>query len=227
VRGATRSRATLTNLLILINVLAFAWEFATGAFSGTPQHQAFVLEADGALNGYDVLQNGQWWRIVTGAFLHGGILHIGVNMFSLYVLGRPTEQIFGRLRLAIIYALALVASGLAVVYFAQPDVSTIGASGAIFGLFGALFAIGAREGKAGVPLIKQMVPWLVINLAFDFYAPGISWQAHIGGLIAGFVVGLVLFPQRAREPEVAYAFQPRADQHRVQTIEQPPVEPPA
>jgi membrane associated rhomboid family serine protease len=218
---------SLTNLLIAVNVLVFLWEYATGTFSGTNQQQSLALYDRGGLYGVAVLQNGEWWRIVTGGFLHGGIAHIALNMFALYQVGRFVEMLYGKRRFALIYALALVGSGLAVV-FLTPDEVTIGASGAIFGLFGALVSVGVRMGPRGRSLITQVLPIIVINLVFTFAFPGISWAAHVGGLITGFVAGLLLYmvSPRERQRAYAYAFQPTADRGRVQTIEQPPAEPP-
>ena len=218
---------TLTNVLIAVNVLVFLWEYGTGTFWGTSQQQSLALYDHGGLYGKAVLLDGQWWRIVTGAFLHGEIAHIALNMFALFQVGRFVEMLYGKLRFALIYAIALVGSGLAVVYL-TPDEVTIGASGAIFGLFGALVAVGVRMGPRGRSLITQVLPIIVINLVFTFAFPGISWAAHVGGLITGFVAGYLLFmvSPRERSRAYAYAFQPAADQGRVQTIEQPPVEPP-
>ncbi len=138
-----------------------------------------------------VLQ-GQWWRIVTGAFLHGGWLHVGLNMFALYQVGTFVEYVIGPARMLSIYLIAMLGSGLAVTLF-QPGVPTVGASGAIFGLFGALVAIGLRMGARGRALIGQTLPIIIINLIFGFSVPNISNAGHIGGLISGFFAGFVLF----------------------------------
>ncbi|MBV9440561.1 MAG: rhomboid family intramembrane serine protease, partial [Candidatus Eremiobacteraeota bacterium] len=139
---------TLTNLLIAINVVAFVWLTTTGGLSNDR-----ALYDHGALFGPAALQ-GQWWRIVTAAFLHGGIMHVGLNMLALYQVGNLVESILGRARFAAIYALSLIGSGLAVV-IVTPNELTIGASGAIFGLFGALVAIGLRAGPRGRGLVGQ------------------------------------------------------------------------
>jgi len=119
-----------------------------------------------------------------------------------------------------------VGSGLTVIWF-NYDQPTLGASGAIFGLFGALVAVGLRLGRRGRALIGQVVPIVVLNLIFTFAVPGISAAAHVGGLITGFVVGFVLFmmPSRQRERVYAYAFAPPPDPAGVVTIDQEP-EPP-
>jgi membrane associated rhomboid family serine protease len=153
-----------------------------------------------------VLIDHQWWRIITAAFLHGSLMHIFVNMISLWSLGRFIEYIAGSWRMAFIYAVSLVASGLCVVFFSAHDVPTVGASGAIFGLFGALFAIGLKLGKPGMQLIRDNIGILVLNLIITFTVPLISREAHVGGLIAGFIVTLLIyFPPRRVAPAVVDA----------------------
>jgi membrane associated rhomboid family serine protease len=219
-------RLTLTNVLVVVNVLAFVWQTTTRG--GVEYDHGYLIPML-------VLNHGEWWRIVSAAFLHANVAHIGLNMIALFSLGREVEALFGKARFALLYAVAVVGSGLAVVYFAT-DVTlpTLGASGAIYGLFGALVAAGLRLGRRGRTMIMSVIPVLVLNLAFTFSVPGISWQAHVGGLITGFVAGLVLF-MGARGRRVAYAYayaaapggtaaplttiEPEPD---VETIEQPP-----
>jgi membrane associated rhomboid family serine protease len=147
-----------------------------------------------------LVRQGEWWRIVTGAFLHGGLLHIALNMFALYQVGRFVEAVTGPVRMLAIYLVAMVGSGVAVTLL-QPEAPTVGASGAIFGLFGALVAIGLRLGRPGRALIAQTLPIIVINLVFGFSVANISNAGHIGGLLAGFVAGFALFMMRPRAPE--------------------------
>lgn len=189
----------ITRLLILINILAYAWEVWTGALRTNES-----LYAHGALLPAAVIQDHEWWRIVSSAFLHGNIIHIGVNMLSLYWLGRFIELALGSARMLLVYIISMIAAGIAVVYFAPPDALTVGASGAIFGLFGALFAIGLRLRERGQELVRSNIGILVINLVYGFAFPGIAWQAHIGGLIAGFIITFLIFwpPQPVRT--VAY-----------------------
>lgn len=206
------SRLTLTNLLVAINVLAYVWEVATGG--PNVDH--------GWLYG-PAVAHGEWWRIVTAAFLHGSITHIAFNMIALYQLGNDVELLYGRVRFALIYAIALLGSSFAVLQFSYNE-PTLGASGAIYGLFGAIVAVGLRLGKRGRGLIGRVLPVLLLNLAFTYTFPGISAAAHVGGLIAGLLAGLVLFmmPSRYRDAAYAYAFAPSDDAAGVQTIEQPP-----
>jgi membrane associated rhomboid family serine protease len=188
---------TVTNALILANVAVYAFI----ALHGGPSERNPYYVA-GMLYGDAVLQGGQWYRVITGAFLHGGLAHIGLNMFALYQLGTFVESALGPWRMALIYAISLLGGGLAVVYF-DPHNPTVGASGAIFGLFGALFAIGLRLGKRGRSLISQTIPILIINLVFTFAVPFISKAGHLGGLVSGFVAGLILFAMQRRPPEPA------------------------
>lgn len=178
----------VTRALIALNVLAYVWELYTGAL-----HSNAALVRDGVLVPILVTQNHEYWRIITSAFLHAGIWHIGLNMLSLYWLGRFIEVVLRPFRMAVVYFAALIVSGITVVLFSPPDAATLGASGAIFGLFGALFAIGLKLGERGRELVQSNIGILVINLLWTFMVPGISWQAHVGGLIAGFVLTYILF----------------------------------
>jgi rhomboid protease GluP len=196
-----------TNVLVAINVLLYIWEQTTGAFTS---NQALVDH--GAIYGPLVTQ-GQWWRVVTGAFLHGGLLHVSLNMFALFQVGTFLEMLVGPRRMLITYVISLVGSGVAVVLFNYNQV-TVGASGAIFGIFGALVAIGLRLGPRGRGLVQQTLPIILINLAIGFSVPNISSVGHLGGLISGFVAGLALImlhqtPSQAAEaadaPEVPLA----------------------
>lgn len=176
---------TATNVLILINAIVFVWELATGAM-----RNGLTLVQHGALYGPYVV-DGQWWRIVSGAFLHAGWWHIALNMFALYQVGTFLEVLLGAPRMLLAYTLSLLGAGVAVVWF-NFDVPTVGASGAIYGIFGALVAIGLRLGKRGRGLVAQTLPIILINLALTFAIPGFSAAGHIGGLLTGFVVGLFL-----------------------------------
>ena len=196
----------ITRFLIAVNVLAFLWELAAGGPSvlgsfDSPGAQHVLYSA--TLVPADVLQGHQWWRIITGAFLHGGLIHIGVNMLSLWFLGRFIEYALGSWRMLLVYMVSLVVSGLGVVYFSNPVTPTLGASGAIFGLFGALFAIGFKLGKPGMDLVRSNIGILVLNLIITFSVPVISWQAHVAGLLAGFVLTYAIYYPPRRVAPVA------------------------
>jgi membrane associated rhomboid family serine protease len=201
----------ITRFLIVLNLIGYLWEIwvgGSGMLSGFGSDTSGVARVlnDGALIPAYVLQYGQWWRILTGAFLHGGLIHIGVNMMSLWFLGRFIEYALGSWRMLVVYVVSLVASGLGVVYFSSPLVPTIGASGAIFGLFGALFAIGFKLGKPGMDLVRANIGILVLNLIITFTVPAISWQAHVAGLLAGFALTYAIYyPPRRVVPVVVDA----------------------
>lgn len=219
----------ITRFLIVLNVIGYLWEISVGGpgmLSGFGGAGTERVLSEGALIPAAVLQNGQWWRIVTGGFLHAGLLHIGVNMMSLWFLGRFIELALGSWRMLLVYMVSLVASGLGVVFFSNPLVATVGASGAIFGLFGALFAIGFKLGKPGMELVRANVGILVLNLIITFTVPQISWQAHLAGLLAGFVLTYAIyFPPRRVAPVVVDAstgreleteYESPGDHHRAQ-----------
>lgn len=185
-------RSSVTIVLILINVAVYVFmALHGGASESNPYYIA------GVLYGPYVVQLGQWYRIVTSAFMHEGIPHIALNMFALYQLGSFVETFLGAWRMLVVYAISLAGGGLAIVYFSPHD-PTVGASGAIFGLFGALFAIGVRMGKPGRALISQTLPVLALNLVFTFAVPNISKAGHVGGLVSGFLAGLAFYAMRRR-----------------------------
>ena len=199
----------ITRFLIFLNVAAFVWEIRVagpGMLSGFGGGDIDAVLQAGALYPIRVLQYHEWWRIFTSAFLHGGLVHIAVNMFSLWVLGQFIEGIAGSARMLFIYLFSLVASGLGVIYFSAPDVPTLGASGAIFGLFGALFAIGFKLGKPGMQLVRDNIGILVLNLFMTFTISAISKSAHVAGLIAGFIITYIIYyPPHRVQPVVTDA----------------------
>jgi membrane associated rhomboid family serine protease len=202
VRGARSiggGAAAVTTALIAINVIAFVAELGT---NNSP-NGAFER---GALYGPLVAQ-GEWWRLVTGGFLHAqggyGFIHIGFNMYLLWVLGQMLEPAVGRLRFLGIYAVGLLA-GRAGAIAVSPHSVTVGASGAVFGLMGAtFFEMRAR----GIDPFQTGIGGLIlINLVFSFAFSGISIGGHIGGLIGGSLAALALqAADRTRRPELGYA----------------------
>ena len=124
---------------------------------------------------------GEYYRLVTSAFMHYGILHLAFNMWALYVLGPPLEAHLGRLRYAFLYGVSAL-GGSVLVYLLSPlNAATVGASGAIFGLFGATFVASKKLHLD----VRWLLTLIAINLAMTFSLPGISWQGHIGGLVTG------------------------------------------
>ncbi|MGW2516024.1 rhomboid family intramembrane serine protease [Streptomyces sp. NPDC001617] len=131
---------------------------------------------------------GEYYRMVTSMFTHQEIWHIGFNMLSLWWLGGPLEAALGRARYLAVYFTSGLAGSALVYLLASPTTTTLGASGAIFGLFGATAVLMRRLNYD----LRPIIALLVINLIFTFSWSGISWQAHIGGLVGGLVTGYAM-----------------------------------
>ena len=182
--GVMSGGAPVTKVLIGINVALFLAELLTGAVSamgGTGPR----LVSMGALVPY-LVAHGEYWRLFTAMWLHGGLLHVAFNMYALYIGGSYLEMIAGKGKYLAIYLVAGVAGNVAVYLLAAPISVTIGASTAIFGIFGALFiySLHNRDSAVGRAL-SSMGTVILINLVITFVVPGISWQGHVGGLIGG------------------------------------------
>jgi membrane associated rhomboid family serine protease len=136
-----------------------------------------------------IARTGEYWRLIGTAFLHYGFLHIAVNMISLAVLGPGVERVFGRVRFAVLYIVAALGGSVAVYAFdPNPLQATAGASAAIFGLFGALIVLYRKLGLD----IRALIPTILINAYITYRVPNISWIGHLGGLVTGALVALVL-----------------------------------
>lgn len=135
------------------------------------------------------------WQMLTAAFLHGSWLHILFNMYTLYIFGQAIEPMLGRARYLALYLIAGFGGSVAVLLFSNPTSSVVGASGAIYGLMGAYFVLLRSIGERG----GQMTGLIAFNLIFSFLNPGISWQAHIGGLAVGAAVAAIY--SNTRKPE--------------------------
>ncbi len=141
--------------------------------------------------------HGQAWRMVTAAFLHSGFTHLGFNMYALYALGREVERLFGPHRFLLLYAYALTGGSLFVVAFAPLHSATIGASGAILGVMGAMMAYLARYSKRMPNARRELLSlsgWAVLNLMIGLM-PNVSLWGHLGGLLFGLVAGWILTPR--------------------------------
>ncbi len=179
-RGATD--ALVTKALIGANVVIYLIEASQGGGLNSPGGS--IVEK-WALYGPSVAQ-GDWWRLITAAFLHASILHIALNMYVLWVIGGPVERYLGRARfLALYFVSGLAGSAGALVL--TPTAVTVGASGAIFGILGALLII---EWQTTGRLAGNAMTWIVINLALSFVISNISIGGHVGGLIGGILVTL-------------------------------------
>jgi membrane associated rhomboid family serine protease len=192
---STASDPIVTYVLIAINVVVF---LASGQFGVGSTGNGSTVYTHGALYG-PAVANGDWWRIATSGFLHAGLLHIGFNMYLLYLLGQMLETSIGSLRFGLIYVVALFGGSLGAL-IVSPDAVTVGASGAVFGLMGA--AAVELQGRGINPFETGIGGLILFNLAFSFLFSGISIGGHIGGLIAGAIVGgLFLLADRRRLPE--------------------------
>jgi membrane associated rhomboid family serine protease len=203
----------VTYALIAINVIAF---LAEGRLTGSGGGGAGNLFNRGALIGsgievgpaghgltYIGVAYGQWWRMVTSGFLHVNLIHIGFNMYLLYLLGQILEPALGSVRFAVLYFVSLLTGSLVALAVSPHDL-TVGASGAVFGLMGAVLL------EARVRQIPQLQNWvaglIVLNLALSFTISGISWGGHVGGLIGGALCTLVLqLGDRHRQRALALA----------------------
>jgi membrane associated rhomboid family serine protease/Flp pilus assembly protein TadD len=191
----------ITTGLIGLNALVFLVMVLRGVspFLPSPQQAIAFGAADGALT-----LNGQWWRLVTCMFVHFGIVHIGLNMWCLWNLGRAAEQLMGRASYLLAYFVSGIFSSIASVYW-HPMAASAGASGAIFGMAGALVSyVYLKKTPSHLQINSRMLgslgTFIAYNLVFGAL-PGISNAAHIGGLVMGLAVGATLPAAGASEPE--------------------------
>jgi membrane associated rhomboid family serine protease len=187
----------VTYVLIAINTVLWLAELATGQGGGQGGGTAFAL---GALFGPAVADGHQYWRLVTGAFLHSnqlpfGLLHIGFNMYLLYYLGRLLEPAIGRLKFVAIYFTALLCGSFGALLI-SPLSPTVGASGAVFGLMGA--AVVVMRARGIDPWQSGIGPLIVFNLLLTFGLRNISIGGHIGGLVGGALAAYLLVEMGAR-----------------------------
>ncbi len=176
--GFGAAQPYLTMAIIAVNALIFLAQMAG----------ANTLESDFLLNVAPVEGGGEWWRILTSGFLHGGLIHIGFNMYLLWMLGQSLEQRFGIFTYGATYLAGLLGGSLGAMLI-EPTASVVGASGAVFALMG-LVAVLQRKG--GINIWQSGIGGLVlINIMFSF-TPGISLGGHAGGLVAGVLSGVLL-----------------------------------
>ncbi len=176
----------VTYILIAINVAVFAYSTLNPS----------IVVVGAQIN--PLVAQGEYWRIFTGMFLHANILHIGFNMLSLFFVGRAIEVYYGKWRYLAIYLLSGIAGGI-LYFFTSPGGEAIGASGAIFGVFGALgvfYFVNRRSlGAYGRGAIGNWLFWIGLNLVFGLTDPNIALFAHIGGLIVGMLIAFALAPR--------------------------------
>jgi rhomboid protease GluP len=186
-------RYKLTYALIILNSIVYLISaFLSQNFTDMDMQ---TLVDMGALYGPYTVQDGEWWRLFTAMFLHGGMTHILMNMISLYIVGRAADMYFDTKSYLSIYLFSGLLGGLASLYM-HPDSVGVGASGAIFGIFGALagFFLAHREKIAShsKAFMKDFAIIIGINLVIGFSIPSVDVSAHVGGLVVGLIGGFVL-----------------------------------
>ncbi|MCX6453498.1 MAG: rhomboid family intramembrane serine protease [Actinobacteria bacterium] len=165
-----------TSLIVLISGCFLLGEYVFPNL----QSQLALFYGGNYSNGYfPGVSTGQWYRLLTVALTHAGWLHLIFNMLALYSIGTPIENFLGRVRYSIIFLGSLIAA-------------SVGASGAIYGLFGSLFVIGKKSGAN----YQNITGVIIVNLLITFTVPGIDWRAHLGGLVAGVVITYPLMFRR-------------------------------
>jgi len=193
---------TVTMTLIAVNLIVFVAEFVTGGpvLNGSTG----VVVNKGVLLGPAIVHQHQYWRLVTSGFLHDGLLHILFNMLFLWIIGPQLETAIGHVNFAAVYFVSLLAGSFGALLF-QPHVPTLGASGALFGLLGALMVVAHDR---GISVWRSgLGPILVINIVFSLAVRNISIGGHLGGFVGGLIAGwlIVQFSEHRRLPSVALA----------------------
>lgn len=185
------SNPVVTTALVAMNVAIY---LVSSLRAGLTE-PSFAVQLDFALIGRGLsaegllgVAEGEWYRLVTGGFLHGSLLHLGFNMYVLWILGKQLEPTLGRVGFAAVYFASMLAGSLGVMVL-DPEALTVGASGAVFGLFG--YAVVAQFVRGINPLQTGLGAVILINLAFTFLVPGISIGGHVGGLLGGLVAGFL------------------------------------
>jgi rhomboid protease GluP len=204
------STISLTQIIFGINAAVFLG-MALAASSILDFPPAELVRWGGNVGALTI--SGEWWRLLTNIFIHGGIIHIAFNMWCLWNLGQLAESLYGRWTYATIYLICGIGASLCSAGW-HPYVPSVGASGAIFGLAGALIA-AFKLGEFSVPraalsgTLRSLGAFVVYNLIFGFALPGIDNAAHIGGLVTGVIVGAliaVIAPRHEDAPRRALVF---------------------
>ena len=179
----SNKKPTITYALIIINVLLYFIPMIFGFHTELVNKYCIFAPS---------IRNGEYYRLLTGAFIHANILHLGCNCYALYVLGTQVESYLGKIKYVIIYILSALSASLFSMIFAK-NTASIGASGAIFGIMGALLCFGYYyRVYLGNVLKSQLIPLIIFNLLLGFTLSGIDNFAHIGGLLGGIGVTMAL-----------------------------------
>lgn len=182
-------------ILIVLLVVFIVEIFMSGSENN------YTLMKMGAMSNYAVVAGNQWWRLFTAQFLHIGVLHLVSNAVIIYYMGQYMEPMLGHLRFLLVYLLSGIGGNLLSLALGSDKVISAGASTALFGLFGAMTAIGLRNMKN--PMIsylgRQAFVLAIVNIALDLFAPNIDIQGHIGGFIAGFLLAIIVGDRTMRK----------------------------
>ena len=176
----------VSRVIIGLNVVVFVVQQVVHGF--TSRFIDIGLAFDPALGHPVGVAHGEYYRLLTSAFMHGGVLHIAFNMYALYLFGPPLEAALGRVRFLALYLLAALGGSALSYSFAVPNQPSLGASGAIFGLLGAYLVVSRRFGRD----TSGVLGLLAINFVLGFVLPNIDWRAHLGGLITGVLCAAAL-----------------------------------
>ena len=139
-----------------------------------------------------LLVTNEWYRLITVALTHAGLLHLGFNMYALMVLGNPLEVTFGKKKYLTVFFFSLLTGSLASAYLAPMYGTSVGASGAVFGLFGAMVVVGKKIGAD----VRSIAAIIGINFFIGFAMGGVDWGAHLGGLIGGALAAQIVLAKR-------------------------------
>ena len=196
----TRDAGAVTKVLIGVNVAVFFVQQASTSF--TQRFELIGAFPPPPNLAFEGVADGQYYRLLTAAFMHGGFLHIAFNMYALFLFGPPLESALGRVRFLTLYLLSALGGSAASYAFNIPNQASLGASGAVFGLLGAFFVVNRRLGRDNSGLLVLVA----INLGIAFLPRfgNIDWRAHVGGLVTGTLV------------TVAFAYAPRPRREVVQ-----------
>ena len=180
--------------LVVLNVLVYMLTVYQGGGVSQPGGELF---REGALIGAAISVDGDWYRLVTAMFLHASLLHLAFNMLALYWLGTIVEQALGTWRFLLLYFVSGIAGSAGALALSDPFAVTVGASGAIYGIMGALLVL---EYRATGSFAGQALGLIVLNLALTFAIPNISIGGHLGGLVGGILATFALAHFRYARP---------------------------
>jgi membrane associated rhomboid family serine protease len=212
--GLTSIALIATNVALWLAVLATGWRESRlvdrlalipggrcvssqepGSYYPGASEQSCQLRTGGDGDWFKGVVDGSYWQLVTNGFMHVEIWHIGFNMLALWFLGPQLEAVLGRTRFLLLYFVSLLSGSALVYWFADEQSATLGASGAIFGLLGALLVVAFKVGGD----VRGLLIWLGLNVVLTLRISDVSWQGHLGGFIGGFLAAAVLvYAPRAR-----------------------------